>query len=532
MPDPIRRRSYGEPIWGSELTALTIAELAAALASRQVSAREVLDAYLERIGSYEPSYNAFVTMNFRAQEEAAAIDLARAEGRTLGPLAGVPIAVKDTIDVAGLPTTGGWAGFLEAAGGIDLIPEHDAVVVRRLRAAGGLILGKTNLPIFAGSGWNANDSVDGPTYNALDRRWSPGGSSTGTATAVAAGFAAGGLGAETGGSIQNPAAAQSLVGVKPTFGLVSNEGAMPQAASTRDVIGPITTTVRDAAILLDVLAEPGWTAGEAAAQRDQTGTVGGYSSALTTSALRGARIGLYGAGWRRGGTEALAPATATLYERAIRRLEARGVMVVSDPFDGSGFADLAEIVDGYDLRGYEDLPYELDRYLRNLGQSATVHSMAEYERTTGRSLFGEHGPIRNWPRRLPSLAQNLRRPSAPPDLSDFLRLKRRYLEIFGRVMARHGLAALVFPQHTEPIGPIDGGRVDGTTVSEINIAGLPAVVVPDGEYSSGKPFSLIFVGMPHTERSLLALAYDYEQAYPGRLVNTRLDSSARASLAE
>src|SRR4051812_14956942 len=213
-PAPAARASAVDP------TSVTIAQAQAALADRSTNSVKLTRSYLARIRKYEPAYNAFISMNPDALKEARAADARRAAGKRLGLLAGVPVVVKDSIDMAGLPTTGGWSELSRTAGGINLVPDRDAAVVTRLRKAGAVILGKTNLPIFSGSGDNANDSFAGPTYNVLNRRWAPGGSSTGTAAAVAAGFAVTGLAEETGGSIQNPAAAQSLVGVKPTFALV------------------------------------------------------------------------------------------------------------------------------------------------------------------------------------------------------------------------------------------------------------------------------------------------------------------------
>jgi Asp-tRNA(Asn)/Glu-tRNA(Gln) amidotransferase A subunit family amidase len=237
----------------------------------------------------------------------------------LGPLAGVPIVVKDTMDMAGFPTTGGWSLLRSTTGGTDLMPATDAPVVARMRAAGCVILGKTNVPVLSATGFHANNSWAGPTFNAVAPDAMPGGSSAGTATAVAAGMAVTGLAEETGGSIQNPAAAQTLVGVKPTFALVSNAGVMPLAGSTRDVVGPIARCVRDAALMLDALAgyspeDPKTVAGVGMRPR------AGYASALRDDALHGKRLGLYGPGWR---DRALCAQTRALYARAQAELDAR-----------------------------------------------------------------------------------------------------------------------------------------------------------------------------------------------------------------
>src|SRR5918993_2685937 len=275
---------------------VTIQSVNEDLRDQRYTARQLAEASLARITIYNPGYNAIITPNPDALREADAIDRRRAAGELLGPLAGIPVVVKDTIDMAGLPTTAGGAPLSRRAGGVDLLPERDAPVVARLRAAGVVILGKTNVPIFSGSADNANDSWAGPTYNAAAPTRSPGGSSTGTATAVAASFAILGLAEETGGSIQCPAANQALVGIKPTFGLVPNSGVVPLAGSTRDVVGPIARNVRDAAIALDALA------GYTPADPKTVAAIGklpagGYNAALEGATLKGKRSGTYGPGW-------------------------------------------------------------------------------------------------------------------------------------------------------------------------------------------------------------------------------------------
>ncbi len=503
---------------------LTIVQAQAAFTTRAMTSEALVRVFLARIEKYEAAYNAFILMNPTALDEARAIDKRRAAGEVLGPLAGIPVVVKDSLDMAGLPTTAGWAGLTASAGGVNAIPGRDATVVRRLRAAGAIILGKTNLPVFAISGDNANDSAAGPTHNVLNRNWAPGGSSTGTATAVAAGFALAGIAEETGGSIQNPAAAQGLVGIKPTFALVPNAGGLPQAGSTRDVFGPIARTLEDAAIMLDVLA------GYSLDDLKTTASLGnlppeGYAKALSSKPLKGARIGLYGPGWHASGRE-LTPETQTLYARALAALTDKGAIVVEDPFAGSGFADLAKGA-GYDWRGSEALPYELDQYLRNLGPSSAVHSLADLDRAT-KPLFGPEGALRVFTRSLPTLALSLADPTVPPDMTDFARLRANYLRVFNAVMKQKNLDALLFPQQFAPLGDLKGGHVNATTVSEINIAGLPGVILPSGAYADGKPFALIFVGALWSESTLLSYANDLAPALPPRIVNTALETKPLA----
>lgn len=236
-----------------DLTELTVEKVQAGFASGAFTSESLTQAYLDRIAEWNPSYNAIVFFNESALADARAIDARRAAGETLGPLAGVPVVVKETMDMKGFPTTGGWGLLYSKFGGVDLLPETDSPVVARMRKAGAVILGKTNVPILSHTGSHANGGWAGSTYNSAGREFLPGGSSAGTATAVGGNLCVLGLAEETGGSIQNPAAAQGLVGLKPTFGLVPNAGVMP-LSSLRDVVGPISRCVRDAALTLDALS--------------------------------------------------------------------------------------------------------------------------------------------------------------------------------------------------------------------------------------------------------------------------------------
>jgi len=474
---------------------ITVDELLKGYASGDFTAEEVVRAYLERIAKYESKYNAFTVLNPNVLEEAREIDRKRKAGEKLGPLAGVPVVIKEAVDMAGFPSTMGWEPLAPEKGGITLIPAKDAPVVARLKEAGALIIGRTNIPAFSASGTRASTSWDGDTYNAFGRQFAPGGSSSGTATAVSANFAVLGIAEETGGSIQNPAAAQGLVGIKPTFGLVPNVGVVPLGGSTRDVIGPHARTVKDAAIMLDVIA--GYTP-EDPKTVASIGNIpaGGYTSGLNVQALRGKRIGLFGPGWR---DVELTAETQKLYDQAIKDLEAQGAIVVPDPFAGSGFA---EAVKEYGSIGVESVIYDMQAYLERLGPDSPIKSVEELLEKTGQkpSIFNRYG-------------DSLPDPNGTPDLSRFLKARTRLLEIFNRVMDKHGLDALFFPQMYKETPLLDSDEnIGATTVSEINVAGLPLVTVPGGYYESGAPFSVVFVGKMWSEAQLLGFAYDYEQA--------------------
>ena len=355
-------------------------------------------------------------LNPDALETARAIDRRRAAGETLGPLAGIPVVVKDPMDMVGFPTTAGWSLLNSKTGGVDLMPATDSPVVARMRAADTVILGKTNVPVLSSSGSHANDSWAGPTLNAAAPDLLPGGSSAGTATAVAASLAVLGLAEETGGSIQNPASAQGLVGIKPTFALVPNAGVMP-LSSNRDVVGPIARCVRDAALTLDVLAgytaaDPKTVAGIGHRPR------GGYTSKLNRQALAGKRIGLYGPGWR---DQPLSEDTIALYDRACAEISTQGAELVEDPFAGSGFAGLRRTTGPdvpFDGRGLESVPYDVQKYLERLGPDAAIKTFAEFAAATAsqrrfRSLAASSATCRTCRSSPPASPIRPARPTSP-----------------------------------------------------------------------------------------------------------------------
>jgi aspartyl-tRNA(Asn)/glutamyl-tRNA(Gln) amidotransferase subunit A len=509
-----------------DVVEMTVDAAQAGMNSNRFTSHELTQAFLDRIATYNPTYHAIITLNPAALAEADVQDRRRAAGEPLGPLAGVPVVVKDTMDFAGLPTTAGWAPLSRRAGGFDLVPERDSPVVARLRAAGAVILGKTNVPVFSVSGEHTKDSWAGSTLNAAAPERVPGASSAGTATAVAASFAVLGLGEETGGSIQNPAAAQALVGVKPTFALVPNAGVVPLAGSTRDVVGPLARTVRDAALTLDVLA--GYTPEDpktvaSFGQMPQHG----YTAQLGKAPLRGKRIGLFGPGWMK---SPLSADTRRLYDGVIARLRRLGAIVVENPFAGSDFASIAHVSGPwvYDQRGEESAAYDLNGYLARLGPSAAVHSLAELIAATGQNPFSEPAPMA-YEREQPEFLESLADPSRVPSLQRFRSVREHYLATFNEVMAKHHLDALVFPQALSETPLLDSGEyITPTNISPINIAGLPVICVPAGYYPSGTPFGIVFIGRLWDESALLGLADDWEQHVharrPPTLIN-RLNSN-------
>jgi aspartyl-tRNA(Asn)/glutamyl-tRNA(Gln) amidotransferase subunit A len=284
----------------------TILGVRDAVAAGHVSAVEVCQASLAAIDERDADLHAFTAVDReRALARAAAID----RGEDRGPLAGVPVALKDNICTRGLPTT---ASSKVLAG---YTPPYDATVVERLLRAGAVIVGKTNCDEFA-MGSSTENSALGPSRNPWDRERTPGGSSGGSAVAVAAGLVPAALGSDTGGSIRQPAAFCGLVGLKPTYGRVSRYGLLAFASSL-DQIGPLTHTVRDAAILTSVIAGPDPADATASAEG-----VPDFVSALTGEVL-GLRIGVP----ERLLDEGIAPEVARPFREALHRLEQMGATI-------------------------------------------------------------------------------------------------------------------------------------------------------------------------------------------------------------
>jgi len=497
-----------------DVVEMTVDDVAAGYRSGAFTAVELTQAFLDRIARFEDHYNAFVSLNPDALLVAAELDAEYARAGPRGPLHGVPVVIKDNIDYAGMATTAGWSGFSAENGGVDMVPGDDAAVVTRLRAAGAIILGKTNLPDFALDGTRTKSSVAGVTLNPYDPTRAPGGSSGGTATAVNASFAVLGLGTETGGSIENPASAQALVGVKPTYGLVPLEGVVPVSATYVDVVGPLARTVRDAALALDVIAGP---TPEDPATFTAVGHApeGGYAASLGSISLEGRRFGLVGPGWREDRIP-LDSATERIYRGAVTRLRGLGAEVVEDPFAGWGFVELyAERPSVPSARAYD-----MWIYLQGLGDAAPFHSVEDWERLTGRRFAFGLGTPEDGALEVPPA-----RPSATEEGDAYQAWRYRLRERFRAVLAENRLDGLFFPQASAPPPPLveDPARPEYSPnnwpevpSNIVNDLGVPVVTVPFAYYEDGTPFVVAWIGDMWTEEQLLGYAHAFEQATRAR----------------
>src|SRR5215467_4961753 len=278
------------PIWAQQSTfhlqEATIASIHAALAAGQLTCAQLTRLYLDRIAASNmqgPALHAIITVNPKAMETAAEMDRSyRANSATVGPMHCIPTILKDNFNTFDMPTTGGNISMKTST------PPADAFTVARMRKAGALILAKANLQEFARGGMSIS-SLGGQVRNPYDLGRTPGGSSGGTGAAIAANFAVLGTGSDTGQSIRSPASANNLVGIRPTRGLVSRSGVVPNS-QTQDEIGPITRTVMDAALLLDVMA--GYDPADPITAFGLRHIPKSYTQLLSKDALKGARIGV------------------------------------------------------------------------------------------------------------------------------------------------------------------------------------------------------------------------------------------------
>jgi amidase len=500
--DPAAAEPGAAPGSGSfELEELSIAELQAGLASGRWTARSLAEAYLARIEALDrqgPALRAVLEVNPEALAAADALDAERKAKGGRGPLHGIPILLKDNIATADrMQTT---AGSLALAG--SKVP-RDAFIVARLRSAGAVLLGKTNLSEWANfrsshssSGWSGRGGQCRNPY-VLDR--TPSGSSSGSGTAAAANLAAAAVGSETDGSIVSPAAAASLVGIKPTVGLLSRAGIVP-ISHTQDTAGPMTRTVADAAALLGAMT--GVDERDEATRASHGKALTDYTKFLDANGLKGARIGV-----ARKRYTGYSPATDRLFEAALDIMKRQGAVIV-DPADIATAADLGK--PEFTVLLYE-FKADLNRYFSELGPEAPVHTLAEAiafntaHRAEEMPYFGQE--IFEQAQAKGPLTEKAYRGA----LAKCRRLSRQ--QGIDATLAKHKLDAIVAPTQG-PVWLIDlvnGDSEGGGSSTPAAVAGYPSITVPAGTFA-GLPVGLSFIGAAWSEPALIRLAYAYEQA--------------------
>jgi Asp-tRNA(Asn)/Glu-tRNA(Gln) amidotransferase A subunit family amidase len=514
-----------------DLIEATVPGLQHLYATRKYTVTQVTQWYLDRIARYDGIYRAVETVMRKEALAAAAREDAQPPGAAHGPLWGIPIVVKANTSIEGQVTTDGWAGF--TLPGKELIAPRDAQVVAKLKAAGAIIIGHTNMPDFANSDGSRSSSF-GRTGNAYDVRFSPGGSSSGTVTAVTANMAMLGTGTDTANSIRMPAATSAVVGVFPTRGLVSIAGIAPLDWML-DNTGPIARTVTDAAIALSAMQGPD-PLDLVTAQAPADAQRGPYTSFLKPGSLKGKRFGvpafmLKGTSTPFHGTPANVPEwaaqkriadrflpleepTRIAFLKNLDELRAAGATIVmDDTILPDAFVAMVSRIGTY--------PYVRDgmqRFLKNFGPPQ-YHSIEDYMKAVGQpigaNVIGEGigsshmGGVTLYQRDLetdPEAEANVYGP------------RRKAIAMYLETMDRLKLDAYVYPPIQMPPPdetlPQNGEVSDGphSDTGWVNMLGVPAVVVSGGFYPGGLPVGLEFSGRPWRDGDLLGIAYGFEQA--------------------
>jgi amidase len=489
-----------------DLQTATIADINAAIEAGALSSEKLVRLYLNRIEAYDrkgPKINSIITLNPKALEEARGLDAERkAKGRR-SPLHGIPIVVKDLVDVAGLPTTAAFTPFGAP------IPERDAAIVTRLKAAGAIILAKVSAENWFGSdGFGATHPI-GATLNPYNVEYSPGGSSNGPAASMASWFAAVSVGTDTGGSLQMPASYNSVVGMLATQGLVSRAGIVPRSL-TQDRAGPLGRSVYDVAVMMDAMAgfDP-----EDLDTREGLGRYpqGIWASQVAVPDLKKFRIGVL--------REAMSTLPANseaqaLFDSALEDMRRAGAQVL-DPV-ASGI-DLARQSDSSSIGVW---PYEViiagDIYLKRLGPKRPFKTMKEMITTVGPDKFVD------------SYVSALSYPPLDEDPGFMRRYRGRQAirDLVESLLARYDLDAFVIQYVSTPplaksisgVAAPAGGR-DSRTLRGggiVSSTGLPGIVMPAGYTKDNLPVGIEFIGKSFDDLRLLQVAYGYEQATKNR----------------
>ena len=499
-----RRAAAESPAQAESGTGADLRGLGDAMAKGSLTSRALAQRYLTRIAAMDktgPAINAVIELNPDALAIADQMDAERKAGKVRGPLHGIPVLIKDNIDSADKMRT--TAGSLALA---TSTPSRDAFIVERLRAAGAVLLGKTNLSEWANyrsthssSGWSGRGGQTKNPY-VLDRN--PCGSSSGTGAAIAAEFAAVGIGTETDGSIICPSGINGLVGVKPTVGLWSRAGIIPISAS-QDTAGPMGRSVMDVAILLGALTGNDPRDAATAASVGKTST--DYTKGLSPDGVRGVRIGV---------ARNLAGFNAdvdALLDAAVAALKAAGAVIV-DPANlatANKYGDAETIVLDYEFKA------GLNAYLAGLGAKAPVKTLAELIKWNEKERARE----------MPFFGQEIfERAEKCGPLTD-----RKYVEARAKclkmtrddgidaLMTRHRLDAIISPSNQPAwvTDHVNGDHFTGGDTSFAAVAGYPCVTVPMG-FVHELPVGLSFTGRAWSEATLLKIAYGFESVTKSR----------------
>jgi amidase len=488
-----------------DLDSATIADFNAAFNAGTLTAERLVQLSLARIQAYDrdgPALRAVITINRNALDTARSLDAERKTKGPRSPLHGIPVVLKDNFDTADMPTTGG-SILLEGS-----VPPDDAFLVKKLRAAGAIIIAKVNLSEFASGA--AHSSLGGQTLNPHDPTRTPSGSSGGTGAAIAAAFATIGLGSDTGGSIRGPATANGIVGLKPTHGLLSRDGIIPLALSF-DTGGPLARSVYDIAAVLGVMT--GVDSADAATQKSAGRFETDYTRHLKADALRGARIGI---------ARDFVGQDADVdwvVEAALAAMRRSGATVVDVRFPKWLLDAKGEF---YNAVRYPEFTAQIAQYLATVGPSYPKNIEQLIERATLVTGLRGDGASPN-----PGRWGLMRREADSGTLDDYhYKAVRDHAlpmvrAIVDGILAAQKLDAIVYPTASRrpaliAAPPDVPGGGAGSAANIANLSGFPDLIVPAGFTGDDLPVGLSFLGPAFSEPRLLALGYAFEQATRAR----------------
>ncbi|MFA7665918.1 MAG: amidase family protein [Burkholderiaceae bacterium] len=478
---------------GFELLETSIADFHGALRAGRTSCRALVDGYLDRIARYDasgPTLKAILAVDPQVRAQADAFDARfRESPDSVGPLHGVPVAMKDNVATVGMPTTGG-ALALQGA-----VARADATIVARLREAGALVFTKTNLHELAMSGTTVS-SLGGQTLNPYDLCRTPGGSSGGTGCALAANLALVGIGTDTGQSVRSPASALALVGLRPTRGLISRHGVMATSL-TQDEVGPLARRAEDAARVLEVIA--GYDENDPQTAFCPPASARRYLEQLDDRAWKGARIGVLREYF---GPDAVHAEVNRVLDGTMQRMQSLGASLVE-----VGIAGLDRLVTGVWSPSYEG-EADFDAWLAVFCPDAPVRSLREVA-ADGRFDRSIESSLR---RTLDSGGRNAAGYAAVFLMRD--RLRRAVCDL----MARHRLDAILYPHQRRLVVPVGEEQVERNGVLS-NATGFPAITfpagfsTPDAHAPIGVPIGVELLGREWSEARLLSFAHAFETAF-------------------
>jgi Asp-tRNA(Asn)/Glu-tRNA(Gln) amidotransferase A subunit family amidase len=474
----------------------TVVAIRSAFASARLTCAGLTRLYLDRIEAYNhrgPALRAIITVNPKAMETATEMDRRyKADPSGVGSLHCIPIILKDNFDTFDMPTSGGSVVMKSSQ------PPADAFTVAKMREAGALILAKANLTEFARGGMSLS-SLGGQVLNPYDLTRTPGGSSGGTGAAIAANFAVLGTGSDTGQSIRSPASANSLVGIRPTRGLVSRAGVMPNS-NTQDEVGPIARTVTDAALLLDVMA--GYDRDDPITAFNKGRRPRTYTHLLRAHALRGARIGVV---TNLLGKEERHREVNRIMTDVISRMQSLGATLIR--FELPEYDLLEPFVGTSQLEAHD----AMNRYLARLHPHAPVDSFGQLV-----------GRVNSAVRKTLEAELAVRDGLNSQDYKDRMLNREKLRLAVAKKIADFDVDALLYPLQRILVVPITAGDQPERNGTLSNGTGFPAVTFPAGFSAPsasaplGVPVGAELLGLDYTEDKLLAYAYAYEQAVSPR----------------